>query len=144
MFNSIIEIQLLVICPALCTLRAFARHISPKLMGDSTQRTDTNRYKSSLRTYGRTSRKEVSDKYAIADDEGMFPLNSMAGRGGANEVTVTGHSRKRLRSPSSEQTLSDNRTWDARPDDDLERHIIQTTEVTITESLAATAPGQAL
>ncbi|RYO75447.1 hypothetical protein DL766_002534 [Monosporascus sp. MC13-8B] len=134
---AIIEIQLLVICPSLCTLRAFARHLAPRLMGDypTTSAPVDSRYRKSFRTIGESSVPRKLNIYKEDTDDTMFHLRSFGGA--PHEVQIEGQSRaNRAGSPSSDDTEANNRTFDPRPGDDLERAIIQTRSVTITNTPA--------
>ncbi|RYP75635.1 hypothetical protein DL770_007368 [Monosporascus sp. CRB-9-2] len=134
---AIIEIQLLVICPSLCTLRAFARHLAPRLMGDyaTTSAPVGSRYRKSFRTIGESSVPRKLNTYKEDTDDTMFHLRSLGGA--PHEVQIEGQSRtNRAGSSSSDDTEANNRTFDPRPGDDLERAIIQTRSITITNTPA--------
>ncbi|RYP40513.1 hypothetical protein DL767_001642 [Monosporascus sp. MG133] len=134
---AIIEIQLLVICPSLCTLRAFARHLAPRLMGDyaTTSAPVGSRYRKSFRTIGESSVPRKLNTYREDADDTMFHLRSFGGA--PHEVQIEGQSRtNRAGSSSSDCTEANNRTFEPRPGDDLERAIIQTRSITITNTPA--------
>ncbi|RYP70386.1 hypothetical protein DL771_005507 [Monosporascus sp. 5C6A] len=134
---AIIEIQLLVICPSLCTLRAFARHLTPRLMGDyaTTSAPIGSRYRKSFRTIGESSVPRKLNTYKEVADDTMFHLRSLGGA--PHEVQIEGQSRaNRAGSSSSDDTEANNQTFDPRPGDDLERAIIQTRSITITNTAA--------
>ena len=105
-------------------------------MGDSSKRTThaytNNRYRKSFRTIPESQSSRKPGKFPDTDDDAVF-LRSFGRE--PHEVRVEGHIRGRsngAESPSSGETG----TWDPRIGDDMERGIIQTKVITITNTPA--------
>lgn len=105
-------------------------------MGDSSKRTPKSytghRYWKSFRTIPESESSRKIGRYIDDTDDAVF-LRSLGNE--PNEVRVEGHARGR--SHGAETTsLEEIDAWDARPGDDIERGIIQTKVITITNTPA--------
>ncbi|KAK7755543.1 hypothetical protein SLS62_002477 [Diatrype stigma] len=145
---AIIEIQLLVICPSLCTLRAFARHVAPSWAGDSTKPSAyaSNQYRKgyrrSYRTIADSSLSKRADKYGDkAEDDAVFLRSFSKSAQVPHEFTVEGNHGHggHTKSGSSGEISADSGVWGsprAIGGDDLEHGIVQTKVITITNTPA--------
>lgn len=105
-------------------------------MGDPSKRTSRaytgKRYRKSFRTIPESQSSKKLGQFTDDGDEAVF-LRSFGRE--PNQVHVEGHARGRSNgagSPSSDEPGA----WDARPGDDMERGIIQTKVITITNTPA--------
>ncbi|KAI1862647.1 uncharacterized protein JN550_010172 [Neoarthrinium moseri] len=133
---ALIELNLLVMCPSMFTMRKFATAIAPSIFASSGTNSSSTVTPKVLRTFGQSiAPRRKHNKYGELFDETAGRDFDMAtlGCGKPMSVSADGNGRGKTSSPTSNPSAAINQMWDARDryEEESEGGMIQTKTVTV-------------